>query len=196
MKVCRAHDELLRVRIGLENLGTESLGAWYGGTSAIRLRQIHDTWWWAYKLDDLGHRGTSNLTHAEFEMVRQQVPSATIKASVGRNLEFTMSSEDLQRLESQIVELETKMAKFGDDIAVLFGDFDIRALRRPEIGLFHLIGNRFNGFRPSFHYEALRDDDLPAINRHLPSATLVREGPQTLIEVDDGDIAMLMEMVG
>jgi len=46
MRVYVAHDGGLRVRIGHENLGSASLGPWYGGTGAIRLRQVHGSWFW------------------------------------------------------------------------------------------------------------------------------------------------------
>ena len=49
MKVYIAHDGKLRVRIGRESLGSESLGPWYGGTGAIRLRQVIDGWFRAYR---------------------------------------------------------------------------------------------------------------------------------------------------
>ena len=76
MKVYGALDGTLRVRIGHENLGSEALGRWYGGTGAVRLRQVHGTWFWAYRLDGHACRGTSTLPEAEFWRVREHLPSA------------------------------------------------------------------------------------------------------------------------
>lgn len=67
MKVYVAHDGALRVRIGHETPGSESLGPWYGGTGAVRLRQVADAWFWAYRLDDHADRGTAKLPRDEFE---------------------------------------------------------------------------------------------------------------------------------
>ncbi len=69
-----AHDGKLRVRLGQENLGSESLGPWYGGTGAIRLRQVPGGWFRAYRLDDRGYRGTAMLPEAEFHRVQEHVP--------------------------------------------------------------------------------------------------------------------------
>jgi hypothetical protein len=78
MKVYVAYDGNLRVRIGQENLGSASLGPWYGGTGAIRLRQVHNTWFFVYQLDDHAPRGTSALSETAFERVREHLPSARL----------------------------------------------------------------------------------------------------------------------
>jgi hypothetical protein len=107
MKVYVAYDGKLRVRIGKETLGSESLGRWYGGTGAIRLRQVLDTWFWAYRLDDHGYRGTGSLPETEFGRVREHIPSACIVEARGRNLHIRISEADLRTLEGKVVPLRT-----------------------------------------------------------------------------------------
>jgi hypothetical protein len=99
MKVYVAYDGKLRVRIGHESPGSESLGPWYGGTGAIRLRQVLDTWFWAYRLDDHGYRGTGPLPETEFPRMREHIPSARVVEARGTNLYLRISEGDLRMLE-------------------------------------------------------------------------------------------------
>jgi hypothetical protein len=194
MKVYVAHDGKLRVRIGYESLGSESLGPWYGGTGAIQLRQVLDTWFWAYTLDDHGYRGTAILPEPEFVRVREHIPSACVVEARGRNLDIRISEADLRMLEGKIVPLTTRVARFGDGIVALFGDFEVQHLARTKLGLFHLGGDRFNGFRIGPRYTTLGEADMPGIVAHLPSARLLREGPRAIVEMEDADLAKLLAM--
>jgi len=194
MKVYVAHDGKLRVRIGRENLGSESLGPWYGGTGAIRLRQVLDTWFWAYRLDDRGYRGTASLPESEFPRVREHIPSARVIEARGTNLDIRVSEADLLILEGKVVPLRTRVARFGDGIVGLFGDFEVQHLARTKLGLFHLGGDRFNGFRIGPRYTALGEADMPGIVAHLPSARLLRDSLRTIVEVGDADLAKLLGM--
>ncbi|WP_206664809.1 hypothetical protein [Dankookia rubra] len=142
-----AHDGKLRIRIGHETLGSESLGPWYGGTGAIRLRQVADTWFWAYQLDDHGYRGTSILSPSEFWRVQQCVPSARIVDVRGNNLGVRVSEAELATLRGRAVPLTTRVTVLGRGVVAMFGDFEIAPLATSALGLFHLGGNRFNGFR-------------------------------------------------
>ena len=200
MKVFTAHDGKLRVRIGHENLGSESLGPWYGGTGAIRLRQVADDWFWAYRLDGHAYRGTTALPEAEFWRVRKHLPSARVVADFGhrsRNLDVRMSDADLRTLRERVAPLCTRVARRGPDLAVVFGDFEIAPAASSDIGLFHLGGRRFNGFRTGHRWIALEaDDGMPAIAARLPSARLLRERHMSVVEVGDADLALLLGMAG
>ena len=198
MRVFVAHDGKLRVLIGHEDLGSESLGPWYGGTGAIRLRQVAGDWFWAYRLDGHAYRGTAALPEAEFWRVREHLPSARVVTDLGhrsRNLDVRVSDHDLRALRERVVPLSTRVARFGPDLAAVFGDFEIAAVAASALGLFHLGGGRFNGFRTGHRWAALEaDDDMPAILARLPSARLRREGRLSVVEVGDADLALLLGM--
>jgi hypothetical protein len=195
MRVYRAYDNMLRVRIGQENLGSESLGPWYGGTGAIRLRQVLDTWFWAYGLDDNGYRGTARLPESEFQRIQEHIPSAHIVAPIAgdrvRNRDVSISDADLAMLEERVVPLRTRVAPLGDGVAATFGDWQIEVIAQVRLGLFHLGGRRFNGFRIGFRYTTLSKGDLPKIIAQLPSARIVRDRPRTIVEASDTDLARL-----
>jgi len=193
MKVYVAHHGKLRVRIGRENLGSESLGPWYCGTGAIRLRQVLDTWFWAYRLDDQGYRGTSILPPSEFCRVQEHISSARIIEVRGNNLVVSMSEAGLATLQTRIVLLNTRVARLGDAVA-MFGDFEVQHLARAKLGLFHLGGNRFNSFRVGSRYTALDEEDMQGIIAHISSARLLREGHSAVVEVGGADLAMLLRM--
>jgi hypothetical protein len=196
MRTYVGHDGMLRVRIGHENLGSESLRPWYGGTGAVRLRQVHDTWFWAYQLDGHADRGTSRLPEGEFRRIQEHIPSAQIAAPVGgervRNIDVEISDADLAMLEERVEPLRTRVAPLGDGVAAIFGDWQIEAMTQVRLGLFHLGGQRFNGFRTGFRYTALRKADMTTIIAQLPSARLLRDGPQTTVEVNEDDLARLV----
>lgn len=175
MRVFVAHDGALRVRIGKENLGSESLGPWYGGTGAIRLRQVADGWFWAYVLDGHAYRGTATLPEAEFWRVREHLPSArvvTIHGERTRNLDVQVSDADLRMLQERVVPLSTHVARFGTGMVAMFGDFQIDRTAGASLGLFHLGGNRFNAFRTGFRWAALGEVGLPPIAARLPPAAM------------------------
>ena len=186
------------MRIGHETLGSESLGPWYGGTGAIRLRQVADDWFWAYRLDDHGYRGTATLPESEFRGVREDLPSARVATDLGhrsRNLDVRVSDHDLRALRERIVPLGSRVARFGPDLAAMFGDFEIAAFASSDIGLFHLGGRRFNAFRTGSRWTALgAEADMPVITARLPSARLLPEGPTSVVEVNDADLARLLGM--
>lgn len=197
MRVYVAHDGKLRVRIGKESLGSESLGPWYGGTGAIRLRQVHDGWFWAYVLDDHGYRGTAALPERRFGEVRAHIPSARVaddSGDRGRSLDVRVSDDDLRMLHQRVVPLRTRVARFGPDLAAMFGDFEIAAVAGSAFGWFHLDGRRFNAFTTGSRWAALCQDGMPTLAARLPSARLRREGDMSVVEVDDADLATLMGM--
>ena len=197
MKVYIAHDGALRVRIGHESLGSESLGSWYGGAGAIRLRQVHETWFWAYVLDGHAYRGTAKPSGVDFERVRERLPSARVVAIHGdrtRNLDVRVSDADLRMLRGRVVPLNTRVARFGTGMVAMFGDFQIDGTAGASLGLFHLGANRFNGFRTGFRYAALHESDMPGIAARLPSARLRREGDVSVVEVDEAALATLLGM--
>ena len=200
MRVFVAHDGKLRVRIGHETLGSESLGPWYGGTGAIRLRQVAADWFWAYRLDDHAYRGTAALPEADFWRVREHLPSARVATDLGersRNLDVRVPDADLRMLRERVVPLSTRVARFGQDLAAVFGDFGLAPLVGAGVGLFHLGGGRFNAFRTPLRtrsgFAALEADrDMPAIAARLPSARLRREGDMSFVAVDDADLSRLL----
>lgn len=192
MKVFVGCDGKLRVRIGHVDLGSASLGPWYGGTGAIRLLQVSGTRFWAYRLDDHGYRGTAALPEAEFRRVREHMPSAHLVRDGVGTTDVDVSDTDLAALRERVVPLRTRVARFGEGMAALFGDFPIASKDMFSLGLFHLGGRRFNGFRTGFHHTALRDGDMPDIAARLPSARLLRDGPKTVVEVGDPDLALLL----
>lgn len=194
MKVYTAHDGKLRVRIGHENLGSESLGPWYGGTGAIRLRQIVDGWFRGYRLDDNGHRGTAALPEADFPLVQEHLPGARIADVSWGSLSLEVPDDDLRMLRERVVPLRTRVARFEDNLAVMFGDFEIAAGAASAVGLFHLGGRRFNAFTTGVRWAALREDGLPVVAAHLPSACLLRNGDMSVVEVSDADLALLLGM--
>ena len=150
MKVYVAHDGKLRVRIGHETLGSEALGPWYGGAGAIRLRQVAEDWFRAYRLDGHACRGTAALPEAEFWRVREHLPSARVVTDFGhrsRNLDVRVSDADLRAMRERVAPLDTRVARFGPDLAAMFGDFEIAPVASSDIDLFHLGGRRCNGFR-------------------------------------------------
>ncbi|GAA0607183.1 hypothetical protein GCM10009416_50210 [Craurococcus roseus] len=199
MKVYVAHDGALRARIGKENLGSESLGPWYGGTGAIRLRQVHDGWFWAYVLDDHGYRGTAALPERRFGEVRAHIPSARVaddSEDRGRSLDVRVSDDDLRMLHQRVVPLRTRVARFGPGLAAMFGDFEIAAVAGSAIGLFHLSSGRFNAFTTGVRWAAMGRDGMPVVAARLPSARLRREGDMAVVEVDDADLATLLRMAG
>ncbi|MGG5824011.1 hypothetical protein [Falsiroseomonas sp. HW251] len=191
MKVYRAYDRLLRVRIGHELLGSESLGSWYGGTGAIRLRQLRDGWFHAYQLDVNGYRGSSTLPGAEFARVQAEIPSARVVGESGINLDVRISDDDVRNLEGAVLPLLTRIARLDGGVVAMFGDFQIAPVADARIGLFHLGGTRLNGFRIGFRYTALRQRDLAEVAAHLPSARLIREGQQTMIDVSEAELIRL-----
>ena len=195
MKVYVAHDGNFRVRIGRETLGSESLGPWYGGTGAVRLRQYYDTRFWVYRLDDHGHRGAADLPEAELWRVREHLPSVRAADWAG-GTRVDVSDEDLAALREKVVPLRTRIAEFGDGMVAVFGDFEIHPRYEHSLGLFHLGGRRFNGFRSRYTASALRDGDVPGIAARLPSARLLRDGPKTVVEVNDADLALLLRAAG
>jgi hypothetical protein len=75
MKVSLEWDDKLRVRIG-QVMDSYSHGPGYGGTGAIRLRQVLDTWFFAYRLDDHASRGTAALQDGDFDIIKAHLPSA------------------------------------------------------------------------------------------------------------------------
>ena len=197
MKVHIAHDGALRVRIGHENLGSEALGPWYGGAGAIRLRQFHDTWFWAYVLDGRAYRGTATLPEAEFCRVRERLPSARVVTVHGhrtRNLDVQVSGADLAMLREQVAPLSTRVARFAEGMVAMFGDFQIDGTAGASVGLFHLSANRFNAFRTGFRHTAMGGGDIEGMVARLPSARLRHEGDMSVVEVDDADLALLTGM--
>lgn len=199
MKVFVAHDGKLRVRIGHENLGSESLGPWYGGTGAIRLRQVLDGWFRAYKLDDHGHRGTAALPEGELWRVREHLPGARAMDASWGGLSVQVPENDLRMLHGRVVPLRTRVARFGSDLAAVFGDFELEPAARSGVGLFHLGGRRFNAFRAPLRTRsgfAVLDaqSDMPVVAARLPSARLRREGDMAVVEVGDADLALLLGM--
>ena len=194
MKVYIAHDGKLRVRIGRENLGSESLGPWYGGTGAIRLRQVLDGWFRAYRLDDHGHRGTAALPAAELWRTREHLPGVRTMDLPGGGLSVRVPDDDLRMLRDRVVSLSTRVARFGPDLAAMLGDFEIAAVARSAFGLFHLGGHRFNAFTTGVRWAALGQNGMPVVAARLPSARLRREGDMSVVEVDDADLARLLGM--
>ncbi len=158
-----------------------------------------DDWFRAYRLDGHACRGTAALPEAEFWRVREHLPSARVVTdprSRSRNLDVRVSEADLRMLEGTVVPLRTRVARFGPDLAAMFGDFEIAPAASSDIGLFHLGGNRFNAFRTGSRWAALEaDDGRPAIAARLPSA-LLREGDMSVVEVGDADLASLLGMAG
>lgn len=197
MKVYVAYDGGLRVRIGHENLGSESLGPWYGGTGAVRLRQVHDGWFWAYVLDGRAYRGTAKPSGVDFERVREHLPSArvvTVHGDRTRNLDVQVSDADLAMLQGRVVPLNTRVARFGTGMVAMFGDFQIDRTAGASLGLFHLGANRFNAFRTGFRYTAMDGGDIGGMVARLPSARLRRGGDMSVVEADDADLATLLGM--
>jgi hypothetical protein len=200
-----AYDGALRVRIGEERLGSASLGPWFGGTGAVRLIQIHKTWFWAYRLDAHAPRGTSRLPEAEFGRVLEHLPSARILRGTPRSLDVEVSEADLAVLRSQVVPLSTRVARLGAgdgrvgsvaSVMAMFGDFDLALSGRAARVLFHLDGRRFLAFRliGGRVQGGLNEGDMAAVAAHVPSARLLREGERSLVEVDDADFAALQAM--
>lgn len=190
-----AHDGRLRVRIGHENLGSESLGPWYGGTGAVRLRQVLDNWFWAYTLDDHARRGTAGLPEEEFWRVQECIPAARLKHPLVRpTLDIDVPDADLASLTAQAAPLRTRVAQFGPGMVALFGDFQIERVAGAAIGLFRLGGRRFNAFRTDGgRWTALHGRDMPGVVGSLPSARLSPNGPMSIVEMDDADFAGLLE---
>ncbi len=109
-----------------------------------------DDWFWAYRLDGHACRGTAALPEAEFWRVREHLPSARVVTDLGhrsRNLDVRVSDRDLRMLRERVVPLSTRVARLGPGLAAMFGDFEIAAVASSDIGLFHLGGLRFYGFR-------------------------------------------------
>lgn len=150
-----------------------------------------DTWFWAYQLDDHGYRGTSVLPPSEFGRVQEHIPSAHMADVLGNNLSARMPEADLRMLEGKAAPLRTRVAHIGDLVA-MFGDFEVQHLAPTKLGLFHLGGNRFNGFRVASRYTALDEEDRQGIVAHIPSARLRREGASAIVEVGDADLMMLL----
>lgn len=187
----REWDGRLRVRIGHVDLGSASLGPWYGGTGAIRLRHDYGTRFWAYRLDDHAYRGTTDLPETELWRVREHLPSVRAADWAG-GTRVDVSEADLAALRGKVVPLRTRVARFGEGMAALCGDFPMASKDMFSLGLFHLGGHRFNGFRTGFHHTALRDGDILRTAARLPSARLLRDGPKTVVEVNDADLALLL----
>src|ERR1700722_2915943 len=115
MKVFVGYDGRLRIRIGQENLGSESIGAWYGGAGAIRIIQFHDKTFWPYVLDPTVHRGTSDLPKTEFDRIKEHLPSAKFGARLGgSSVEIKISADDLAMLHARVTQLSTRLVRFGD----------------------------------------------------------------------------------
>lgn len=94
MLVFIGYDDCLRVRIGKEHLDSFSHGPGYGGTGAIRLRQVSGTWFFAYRLYDHGYRGTADLQPGDLKEIQKYFPSAHHKVDWG----LTISENDLHAL--------------------------------------------------------------------------------------------------
>jgi len=96
MKVFLEWDDKQRVRIGQEHLDSHSHGPGYGGTGAIRLQQVMDRWFFAYRLDDHAPRGTAALHDGDFNIIKAHLPSAQ---KAGPQLTgIIISEEDLHEL--------------------------------------------------------------------------------------------------
>jgi hypothetical protein len=153
---------------------------------------VLDTWFWAYRLDDEGYRGTSSLPQAEFDRVREHIPSARIVSARGSSLDVRVSEADLRMLRGAVVPLSTRIARFGGGIAALFGDFEVPCLAGERLGLYYLGSNCFNGFHIGLSDSVVGEGDMPGIVSHLPSARLQRDGAMAIVEVDEADLAMLL----
>ncbi len=95
--------------------------------------------------------------------------------------------------------MSTRVARSGPDIAAMLGAFDLAPLVRSGIGLFHVDGRRFNAFRAPLrtgsHITALdAEADMPMVAARLPLARMLQEGRMSVVEVDDGDLALLLGM--
>jgi hypothetical protein len=96
MLVFVGYDDRLRVRIGKEHLDSFSHGSGYGGTGAIRLLQVNATWFFAYRLDDEGYRGTSQLRADDFANIQSYLPSVRIQHQQLTGI--AISEDDLHEL--------------------------------------------------------------------------------------------------
>ena len=151
----------------------------------------YGTRFWACRLDDHAYRGTTDLPETELWRVREYLPSVRAADWAG-GTRVDVSEADLAALRERVAPLCTRVARFGESMAALFGDFPMAPKDMFSLGLFHLGGRRFNGFRTGFHHTALRDGDMPGITARLPSARLLRDGPKTVVEVGDPDLALLL----
>jgi hypothetical protein len=200
MKVFVGHDGKIRVRIGQENLGSESLGVWYGGSGAIRLRQFIDRNFGCYVLDPTVHRGTRDLPDFEFDRIKQHLPSAQFGNRFGgSSVDIRISLDDFAMLQASVTQLSTRLVRFGDALTVTFGDFSIWVAHLPGLSLFHLGDNSFLGFRKGtrsegYEFSTLREDDMDVITSHLGSARLMKDQGRTLVDLGEDDVAKLVGM--
>ena len=114
----------------------------------------------------------------------------------GGGLSVQVPEDDLRMLLDRVVPLRTRVARFSEGMAALFGDFQVEHAAGASSGLFHLGGNRFNAFRTGSRWSALDPGGMAPIAARLPSARLGREGDMSVVEVGDADLALLLRMAG
>ena len=148
MKVFVAHDDALRVRIGKENLGSESLGPWYVGTGAIRLRQVHGDRFRAYRLDAADTAARRPSRRPSSGMCASTCPGRA--SGVRLSLDVDVPEDALAASKARAVPLRTRLARLGKGAVAMFGDFQTERAAGAPSGLFHLGGDRLTAFRTGF----------------------------------------------
>ena len=200
MRIIRNCNHKLEIRIGFPNLGNESLGPWYGGDNAIRVKQFHDIMFSAYALDSSPDGdGTRCATKADFKSIAGYFPSIQgqpmnrLITKSSDYVYFDIAKPELDALMICVSERATTTC-YQHNILVMFGDFDFyTTMDNVGTTLFHWGGNTFNAFvhhgRTSF--AAIEATERKEIRREFPSATFKRVNQQVFVTLSDCDVVML-----
>ena len=199
------YNNKLTIRIGYENLSEESLGSWYGGTGAIRIRQELGSWFYAYELDaNEPYGGIRSLSKKSIKLLeekysfynfgaREAYPNRSGNRIVS---DFDLSGDQLNDLKIKSTPLSTRITDVDDSIRVMFGDFCMYAADDMDICLFHWKDNIFNCFQPwhssgGIDFRNVSIDECSYILSIFPSAKFNKTKNQTFMILPDSDLVEL-----